>query len=71
MPARGEILEGGLNCPSNAAFQGHADYWAIGSRVIAGPVAGRLEVHPVEIADLITGFLFIDFQRDDIGNGGP
>jgi hypothetical protein len=65
---KGQIVQCGANAPCDPAFQGHKDYWGIGARAIAGPVSGELEVHPVEILDLITGFFFWDFQRDDIGN---
>lgn len=45
------------------------DYWGIGARAIVLLVGAEVEVHPVELADAITGFFFIDFMHDDIGNG--
>lgn len=68
VPGRGEIGKSGANSACDLAFQGHKDFWGIGARVIAGPVSGEVEIHPVEIADLLTGIFLWDFQRDDIGN---
>ena len=64
----GTYLQDGLNTPTDTVHRKHRDYWAIGARVIAGIVGAEINVHPVEIADLVTGFFFVDFQGDDIGN---
>ena len=66
--ARGKIMESGTNRPSGAAFKGHMDYWGIGARVIAVVGCVEVELHPIELADAVTGFFFWDFQHDDIGN---
>jgi hypothetical protein len=36
--------------------------------MIALVACAEVELHPVELADLVTGFFFWDFQHDDIGN---
>ena len=46
-------------------YDGAKDYWAIGG---AGGllIDAAVYLHPVEIADFITGFFFIDLKGDDI-----
>lgn len=58
----------GLNRPSDYIYQHQRDYWAVGARVIAGAAGARVDVHPVEIFDAMTGFFFLDPLRDDIGS---
>lgn len=56
----------GFQRPSHAVFQDYRDYWAIGAQVTAGLVGVDIDVHPVQIFDLLGGFLFLDFARDDV-----
>ena len=58
----------GLNRPSDYIYQHQRDYWALGTRVVAGAAGARVDVHPVEIFDALTGFFFFDPLRDDIGS---
>ena len=57
----------GLNAPSDFVYQRHRDYWGIGARVILLLVGVEVEVHPVELADAVSGFFLADFLQDDIG----
>jgi hypothetical protein len=45
-------------------YQGQRDYWEIGLD-LAALVELNVALHPVEIADFITGFFFIDLKGDD------
>ena len=47
-------------------FTGWRDYWAFGGSAGVIIVEADFYIHPVEIADLITGFLFMDIRNDDI-----
>ena len=58
----------GMSRPSGYAYQHHRDYWATGVRAILLVVGAKIEVHPVEAADALTGIFFLDFLRDDIGS---
>lgn len=44
---------------------GSRDYWEIGVQAGAGIVELDAGVHPVEVADFITGLFFYDFKGDD------
>jgi hypothetical protein len=57
----------GMNRPSDFSYQRYRDYWSIGGQAIVGAVGARLELHPVELVDLVAGILFADPLRDDIG----
>lgn len=57
----------GMPLPSEPIYDmytGARDYWEIGVAVDA-LVGVSFEIHPVEIADFITGFFFIDIKGDD------
>jgi hypothetical protein len=45
---------------------GQLDFWAIGAKA-AALVEVKVDIHPVEIADFILGWLFIDIKDDDFG----
>lgn len=47
-------------------FTGWRDYWAFGGSAGAVIIEADFYIHPVEIADLVTGFLFMDIRNDDI-----
>ncbi|GAJ07128.1 unnamed protein product, partial [marine sediment metagenome] len=57
----------GLSTPLRSVYQEHRDYWGIGFRVIALLAGAEVEFHPVELADAVFGFVFLDFLQDDIG----
>ncbi len=46
-------------------YNGARDYWELGGSLALG-LAGSLALHPVEIADFLTGIFFIDLKDDDI-----
>jgi hypothetical protein len=58
----------GISRPTDPLFQNYRDYWGVGGRFIALLVGINVEVHPVEAVDAVTGLLFVDFLRDDIGS---
>ena len=58
----------GLNQPSDFMYQRYVDYWGFGGRVVALIIGVRAEVHPVEVIDALSSFLFVDFLRDDWGH---
>jgi hypothetical protein len=60
--------ERALDVPSDPIYQEHLDYWGIGAAAYAFFMGAEFELHPVEVADLVCGFLFIDFMWDDIGH---
>lgn len=62
------IDEDGFPSPNERLYEfysGARDYWAFGGSLALG-LAGTLAIHPVEIADFITGIFFIDLKEDDI-----
>jgi hypothetical protein len=66
----GAFHERGLNRARDSVHPRHQDYWGIGASVKAG-VGCEIEFHPVEFADAVCGFFFVDFQWDDIGHTRP
>ncbi len=60
-----------LNRPSDYIYQRSRDYWGIGARAVGLIVGVEVELHPVELADALCGFFFLDFLRDDIGRTRP
>jgi len=56
----------GFHRPSNPVYQDYRDYWAIGAQITAGLVGVDVDVHPVQLFDLLGGFFFLDFARDDV-----
>lgn len=58
----------GMSHPTDVPYQFCRDYWGIGGRVTAVIVAVGAEIHPVELADALAGFFFVDFLNDDIGH---
>lgn len=58
----------GLPMPSQEIYNfytGAKDYWSIGGTLGLG-IEGTFFIHPVEIADLITGIFFFDIKGDDL-----
>jgi hypothetical protein len=63
-----EVSRVGMLLPTDPPFEeGRMDYWAIGAHVGALVTAVDVDVHLVEIADALLGFLFIDLSADDLG----
>lgn len=57
----------GINAPSDRAFQIHNDYWGVGCQAMLALIGIGIEIHPLEIADVLGGFFLIDFLHDDPG----
>lgn len=58
----------GMQLPSERNYRfpdGERDYWQIGG-ALGGLIRGQVYIHPVEIADAVLGFFFIDIKNDDI-----
>lgn len=58
----------GMPSPSDNIYnfhEGARDYWEFGGEA-ALLIYGRVAIHPVEVADFITGFVFIDLKDDDL-----
>jgi hypothetical protein len=49
-------------------YEGKRDFWSIGVEGGVGLVELDFELHPIEIADFVTGWLFIDLKGDDFGS---
>lgn len=63
-----EIDEDGFPLPNQRLYEfynGARDYWAIGGSLSLG-LATSVAIHPIEFADLVTGFFFIDLKDDDL-----
>jgi hypothetical protein len=63
-----EIDENGFPRPTQRLYEfydGARDYWEFGGSLACG-IAGTLAIHPIEIADFVTGIFFIDLKDDDI-----
>ena len=59
----------GMPSRDDEMFQsGAKDYWAIGfdSWILLFLGKAHADVHPVELADLVAGFLGVDFRHDDL-----
>jgi len=62
------IDEDGFPLPSQRLYEpynGARDYWALGGSLSLG-IATSVAIHPIEIADFITGIFFIDLKDDDL-----
>jgi len=46
-------------------YDGAIDFWRIGGALGLG-VEGEVYLHPIDIADFVTGFFFIDLKGDDL-----
>ena len=56
-----------MSRPTDYVYQRYRDYWGIGARATVLAVGAEVELHPVEFADALCGFFFVDFLRDDLG----
>ena len=55
----------GVSEPGLALYQDYRDYWGIGAGVRVGVVGANVAVHPVQLLDLLLGFVGIDIGNDD------
>jgi len=62
-----EVSDVDVPMPTDVVFdfyEGDRDFWRIGG-ALGLLLEGELYIHPVEIADFITGIFFIDISADD------
>ncbi len=55
----------GTSAPGLGLYQDYRDYWGIGAGVRVGVVGANAAVHPVQLLDLLLGFVLIDIGNDD------
>lgn len=58
--------EEGLIGPSAPIYQDVRDYWGVGASVTLLVAGAEIELHPVEVADFLTGIVLIDLSGDDV-----
>ncbi|EKT88276.1 hypothetical protein [Leptospira santarosai] len=54
-----------FHTPYHPLYQEYRDYWGVGMKLGLGFLGGEVEVHLVEIADLLLGIFTFDFLNDD------
>jgi len=57
----------GMHSPRGPIYQDYRDYWAIGASATVALVGAGVDLHPVQLFDVIGGIFLIDFARDDLG----
>lgn len=55
----------GTDTPYLPLYQEFRDFWAVGASAMLISYGAAVDLHPVEIADFIAGFVLADFLRDD------
>ena len=55
----------GLHRPSDPLYQTLRDYWSIGTSLQLGLLGLGVELHPLQVADFVVGWLGVDFLHDD------
>lgn len=56
---------GGVMTPGDGYFQEYMDFWALGASVTGGLAGAEVDVHPLEIFDLLVGWFLFDPLGDD------
>jgi hypothetical protein len=56
----------GMHRPSSPLYRDYRDYWALGASTTAGIAGAEIDLHPVQLFDLIGGIFFLDFAHDDL-----
>ena len=64
-PQGGSARVRGLHRPTAPLYQTLRDYWSIGASAHLGIFGLDVELHPLQLADFVAGWLFVDFLRDD------
>lgn len=64
----GSWTEGPLHRPSDDLYADFADYWAVGGSATAGIVGVSVDVHPVQIFDMLVGWATFDPGNDDLAH---
>jgi hypothetical protein len=55
----------GVHRPSDRVYQRLRDYWAVGAGITAGAAGVDFDLHPIELADFVVGFIGLDLLHDD------
>ena len=58
----------GLHEPTDPLYQSFRDYWGVGASVTAAILGAEIEFHPIQLADFLAGWFWIDFLRDDFAH---
>ncbi len=58
----------GMHQPSDRLYQEIRDYWAVGASATVGAVGFEADVHLLQIADFLTGWVGIDYLHDDFAH---
>jgi len=59
----------GILDPKDPVYDPHTgaiDFWEIGGSLGAAVIEADVSIHPIEIADALLGFFFIDLRGDDL-----
>lgn len=59
----------GVPSPKDPIYEnrkGARDYWELGGTLGVGVIEADVSLHPVDIADAVLGFFFIDIKGDDL-----
>lgn len=56
----------GLVSPTELLYRRKSDFWSVGASVGVLLVGGQIEIHPLQIADWLAGWVTIDFLHDDL-----
>ncbi len=57
----------GLHRPMDELYQEMRDYWAVGASATAIFIGAEFDLHPLQLADFLAGFVGLDFLNDDFG----
>ena len=63
--ATGSADATGASTPDLGLYQDYRDYWSVGAGARVAVVGANAAVHPVQLLDLLLGFLLIDIGNDD------
>lgn len=58
----------GWHEPTDPLYRSLRDYWAFGASATAAIIGAEVEIHPVQIADFVAGWIGIDFLNDDFAH---
>lgn len=63
--------QAGIKFPTDPIYQRARDFWAIGAQAQAFTAAANVQLHPIEFFDFLSGFVFYDPLKDDLGSTRP
>jgi hypothetical protein len=56
----------GVCDPKLPVYQEFSDYWSVGGSLTLVAIGVSADIHPVEIADFLSGFIGVDVGNDDV-----